>query len=108
VITQRRPSRVKEVNIMPTVQEEINGIKAILARFEKIGTLDEKVVLNDLKIKVDEIMAKLDGIVMQIASIPAAKVDWPYTFPQITWMDKTQSRGAFTINDIGYTVSKSG
>lgn len=93
----------KEVKIMPTVQEEINAIKEVLARFEKIGLLDEKVVLNDLRIKVDEITTKLDAIITSMAFLPGAYQ--PY---QIMWLDKTQSRGSFTINDLNYTVSKSG
>jgi len=94
---------------MPTVQEEINSIKAILAKFEKIGTLEEKVVLNDLSIKVEQIIAKIDDLALKIALLPSTQqVQWPYTIPQISWLDKTQARGSFAINDVTYTVSKSG
>ena len=105
-VIHKEGREAKRSEIMPTVQEEINQIKEVLARFEKIGSLDEKVVLNDLKAKVDEINTKIDAI--QLALLQPYKVDYPYTFPQITWLDKTQARGSFTINDVSYTVSKSG
>jgi hypothetical protein len=90
---------------MPTVQEEITAIKEALARFEKIGSLDEKMVLNDLAIKVEQIIAKIDDLAMKIAL--GSQPYQPYTFPQITWLDKTEARGTFTINGTSYSVSKS-
>jgi hypothetical protein len=106
-VIHKEGREAKRSEIMPTVQEEINQIKEVLARFEKIGSLDEKVVLNDLKAKVDEMMTKLDAIITSIAFLQP-NVYQPYTLPQITWLDKTQARGSFTINDVSYTVSKSG